>query len=231
MSAALKKAAPAGVKMTPEREALAAAIKAKAQHAADLAASWAGLRKLDAQIAAARTKMDNAEVALATAQEAAANHAADTASGKTPPAPVSLRDARSDYADAQDDYVTLKRAYGSLDAKYKGLQETQRTGWKYPDVVAAARAVLKSEIDAQPLFAEIRALQDELIKKRLIMCFLRGEYAISAEGSPDTDFFLPTTQSRTSKSPPDEWEVNPAPAWRTVFDALCEDAATELPPL
>ena len=231
MSAVRKEAAAPGG-LSPERAALAEAIAAGNAYNAEMAAADAGLRDLGRQVSDAYAARGQAREALETAQAAGVAHLVDVASGRAAAgtAPVTAKEAKEAMADAEDRLQMLKQAEAAM---------LERIGKMHRPLFApeekikdAARAVLRAEIDAPALFADIKKLQDELVEKRLVLCALQQiKSVLPEEGNPDRAWVVPTTRAANMHFVPAEWQNNPAPAWRDAFEALCDDPATPLPPI
>ena len=228
MSAALKAATPPPAKLSPEREALAAAIKAVADVDADSNAAFRAMRDLDNQVAGARRVLEDAQEKMATAQAAHATHLADTAMGKTLPPPLSLKEARAAVLEAEDNITALKEAQSALSQRVRDLREKQSLPFTRMALDAAIAAVIKSEVNAEALCTDIQKLQDELIEKRLVYCFLRGLRAGIVNDEMNKRWALPAVDCPVPGYQDPAWS-RPPPAWHSAYSELRLDAATRLP--
>ncbi len=229
MSAVRKEAAaPAG--LSPERQALAEAIKARKSYDVELMTAEAGMRDLQRQESEAYAARGRAREALETAQAAGVAHLIDVASGRATAGtgPVSAKEARDAMTEAEDRLAMLQQAQAAMLERIGKMHKPL-----FPPeekVKGAARAVLRSEIDALALFADINKLQNELVEKRLVLCALQEiKSVLPDDANPNKDWVLPTTQSQFPNLLRPEWLHNPSPTWRDAFAALCEDAAAPLP--
>jgi hypothetical protein len=222
-------AAPAG--LSPERQALAAAIEARNTYNAEKAAAEAGLRELTRQVSDAYGARGQAREAMETAQVAGVAHLVDVASGRAAAgtAPVTAKEARDAMAEAEDRLAMLKQAEAAMLARVGEMHKPFSSPQE--KVKDAARAVLRSEIDVQTFFADIKKLQDELVEKRLVLCALAQFHVLPEEGNPNKDWVVPTTRAGNMNFVPAEWQNNPAPVWGDAFEALLEDPTTLLPPI
>ena len=128
-----------------------------------------------------------ARAALETAQAAGVAHLVEVASGRAEAnAPATLKEARDAFSEAEDHLTMLKQAEAAMLARVGELQKP----FSLPEdkVKEAARAVLRSEINVQALFAGIKKLQDELVEKRLVLCALQEiKSVLPEEGNPHRD--------------------------------------------
>ena len=227
---AVRKEAAAPARLSPERQALAVAIKARKSYDAELMTAEAGMGDLRRQESEAYAARGKAREALETAQAAGVAHLIDVASGRVAggTAPVSAKEARDAMTEAEDRLAMLQQAQAAMLERIGKMHKPL-----FPPeekVKEAARAVLRSEIDALALFADINQLQNELVEKRLVLCALQEiKSVLPDDDNPNKDWVLPTTQSQFPNLLRPEWLHNPSPTWRDAFAALCEDAAAPLP--
>jgi hypothetical protein len=153
-----------------EREKLASAIAEaqETQRAAD------GVRHAIARaadmVSKARTRLEAAQAAVASAKEQQAYRLAAAAASGTPAALAStMKQARADEVDAQDEIDAAEAALAQLKAQLAGAEEASQLAAHRR--IAAVDAVMR--VVAANFFADTEQVVEELLARRAVLRFLR----------------------------------------------------------
>lgn len=228
--------------VSPERIALAAAIKAHAEYMTGRDAVHAGVQPAWDQWGVAMRAVDAAETALGDAPAAFERYLKDKAQGKAGDRPLSIREAREALADAQYAAAAAEAARKALQAEADKPVNLSMTASKLRD---AGEAVLRAEAlpAAQAVAAEVVRLQNEMVARFHLLDLLArsGVFPVVTEhgathgqpADPAVRAALFRVHSQQAVTTWDIWDKhkNAADAWRTALAALETDANTSLPSL
>ena len=180
---------PSAVAPSPERERLASAIAAKRADDAQRAALKQAYSEAERRVFRQRDVGEAAAAALEQAKSGQAAHLIAEASGRSEPAPVSIRAARAALTDAEDELAGFEAARAVL--KDNLADAAQRPEYATTRVRAAALAVIRAEgqATARALVDEVEQLQQQLIRRGEALRWLAREARAFPLGDrPGIDF-------------------------------------------
>ena len=226
---------------SPERQALAEAIKAK--HADDerLAALRKAHQDAERRLFRQRDAVEAATAALAKSKQDQAAHLVAQASGRSEPAPVTIRAARVALTDAEDEVTACEAARATL--KEQLDDAAQRPDSAATRVRRAALDVIRVEgaAAAHALVADVERLQGELIRRGAALEWLATEpqtFELSERIGIDyrevVDLRIRATLDRVRRLPRVWSDLGPdqtagRQAWVDALAALEADASAALP--
>lgn len=221
--------------LSPERTALADAIKARAARQSEADAREAAKAHAEAAVYDARRAVDAAHAAVREAPEAAVRHLLATAAGTAGERPLTAREARDALTDAEHH---LEAALAASDESNATARSHDLTDLRLTEAV---QAVLRTEGAAvtNGIAATVARLQHELVVAGQALAYLIDIQAfpvsdqIGASYGKPSDAAIRTTAYRL-QSPPMTWhEITPrtdgAAPWRAAVAALSTDATAPLP--
>jgi chromosome segregation ATPase len=195
------------------REALAAAIERHERAKRELAATEEALDTCRGTARDAESALERAAAAIEEAKANAARHLTDTALGRAGEAPVSIRQARANYQNAQDDYDSAIAAKGALAAKLKEAES--ELYWAQTKLNEGVAAAVKTDPAIRKLVVDGMAAHQELANHFAASAWL------SSKG------LIPDDLKDWHKRPP---AINPdTSALEAFVNALAGDADASLP--
>jgi hypothetical protein len=199
---------------SPARVALAAAIKGYEAAKRAVKANEAGQAAAFQIVLQARSAVKDALAAVDEAKKSAAQHAADAMRGKTRTVPPSIKIARQDAQDAQDNLEAAESARATLIAENAEVTRTLAGAeWK---LRSAIEGVFKESGEATELLEKYTAAFRAFVDLRRAVEFLWGKD------------LLPQ-RSEIWRQEQDWPDLPGAEPWRSAFDALHADADAQLP--
>lgn len=222
--------------LSPERQALAAAIERQAGMADEIAGLELAVDRAEAALRSAKDRRDLAIEAVEGADEAAADYAVSVAMGKRGKAPMTAAQASTKLAEAERDVTAKESAVATLRTRLR--ERSDFASLPRAAVKEAAAAVLRASPEAAALLSRVERLQTELRDAGLALLFLDDAKGLdlTPRDVSLTRRELPAAAHTIGRldMPPAKWAGLPdavptADAWRAAMAALLTDAAAELP--
>jgi hypothetical protein len=198
-----------------EREALAAAIAELAGVEKEAGALTEALRNADKAVRDARRHVEAKTEAVERAKKDSAHFETQRLLGKTDAAPLSIKAARTQLVDAEDELDTAEATLAALQARGNERYEVE---WARHKVAGLAQAILLSEA-AEEIHQRFEAAYRQYASARSVLRFIESI-------SP------PRLQNPFRDRLPSTAEVPDHPAdepWREALKALLQDADAVLP--
>jgi hypothetical protein len=228
------KAAP---EVDPHR-AEAAAITERDDAARVAEAARSAIEGARRMVGNAEERLSQAGRGIADAKGArAAQFTAAASAGTTPALDHTLRDAYFEEAEARDEVEAAKQALAAVEA---ALADPEYARGKAQERVAAAADAVIAATSIGPLLAAAQAVQDDLVRRRVVLRYLLGARLVSGPEADALQSFLRAREQAIPGAPAlgrwpssvefQDWDGHPAAEpWKAARELPLRDASAPLP--
>lgn len=172
---------PPPTERSPEREKLAKAIAHHAELIARLTANKAAQRKTQQRRSAAQEAVEKSSKLIEEAKANAAAHLTAVAMGSASEPPLSVKEARAQAQEAQDEADALIAASAALVEQGKATEAELQ--WSEVGLMDRIRDVLRTELPVEKMLADFAVVHRQFVEHRRALEWLEGQGAIPHNSS------------------------------------------------